>query len=150
MNAKIPPPLIGLACAALMWWLDRALPGASVVPASLRGIGNAAIVIGVSIDVVALVSFLRARTTVNPLTPDAASTLVVKGPFRFSRNPMYLGLLCVLSGWAWRLGSASPLLCLPGFIAAVQTWQIVPEEQALRKKFGPAYDAYCQRVRRWI
>jgi protein-S-isoprenylcysteine O-methyltransferase Ste14 len=105
---------------------------------------------GASLDLAGLFHFLRARTTTNPLKPSNASALVTGGIYRFTRNPMYLGLATLLLAWAIYLANlaalAGPLL----FILYMNRFQIAPEERALAAGFGAEYDAYRARVRRWI
>lgn len=86
----------------------------------------------------------------NPLNPAAATTLVESGIYRYSRNPMYLGLLFVLLGWAAFLGNAFAVLILPGFVWYMNYFQIIPEEKALLERFGSAFSAYSKKVRRWL
>lgn len=93
----------------------------------------------------AFVRFRQAQTTVNPMEPEKATSLVTDGVFRISRNPMYLGLLLLLTGWALWLGTASPWFVPPLFVIAISVAQIVPEEL-----FGERYRAYRQSVARWI
>jgi len=107
-------------------------------------------VAGVAVAALAIRQFGRVATTVNPLQPDPATTLVDSGIFAITRNPMYLGLLLVLSGWAVWLQSVTAVVVLAGFVLCINTLQIKPEEQALQKIFGAAYAEYCSRVRRWI
>jgi len=90
----------------------------------------------------------RAGTTPNPTRPTTA--LVIRGPFHFTRNPMYLGWLPIGLGWAVYLQNPVPLLLVPLFMGYITVFQIRPEERALETKFGPAYDAYRRRVRRWL
>src|ERR1019366_8041563 len=94
--------------------------------------------------------FIRARTTVNPIQPNRASRLVVSGAYCMSRNPMYLGMVLSLSGWAGLLGSPIGLLAVWLFARVLVIVQIGPEEIALRDRFGESYVEYCQRVNRWI
>ena len=101
-------------------------------------------------DLSSLFQFLRYRTTPNPIHPERVSALVTEGAYRYSRNPMYLGLLILLCGWAVYLGSISPLLLLPLFIFTINNMQIRCEEKLLEEKFSMAYRDYKQRVRRWI
>jgi protein-S-isoprenylcysteine O-methyltransferase Ste14 len=119
------------------------LPGA-------RGIAVGLFVVGVMISVLGVVSFRRAKTTVNPLQPAKASTLVATGIYRLSRNPMYLGFLVCLLGWAVLLSHPTAFLLLPLFVLGMNRWQIVPEEQALALRFGPEFAAYQARTRRWL
>ena len=99
---------------------------------------------------IAIGQFIKAKTTINPMKPDATEKLVIKGLYRISRNPMYLGVLLLLLAWAAYLHNvlslAPPLL----FVLTMTLFQIKPEEKALHQKFGADYEAYCRRVRRWI
>ncbi len=97
-----------------------------------------------------MVSFSRAKTTMNPIKPAAAAALVTSGPFRFTRNPMYLSLFLYLLGWATYLSFVPALLFLPGFVLYMNHFQIKPEERVLSSLFGPEYAAYKERVRRWL
>lgn len=80
----------------------------------------------------------------------AAATLVVLGIYRFSRNPMYIGVLFALTGWAVFLSHALAFLFLPGVVAYLNRFQIAPEERVLLAKLGQAYATYMQSVRRWL
>ena len=154
LEHRIPPPVIDLACIALMGWLAYAFPGAQlwskgVYPFGLgAGIGLA--LAGGLIALAGLREFRRARTTVNPLAPQRASALVQTGVFGLTRNPMYLGMLMVLIGWAAYLGNAVSVLVLPLFVVLLNTLQIKPEERILRERFGEHYSRYAARVRRWV
>lgn len=106
--------------------------------------------IGFSLDLAAVLLFHRADTTVSPTNPGSSSALVMGGVFRFSRNPMYLGLVLQLIGWGLWLGSLSPFLVPPLFALAITTLQIIPEEQALTEKFGDDYLRYRTSTRRWL
>lgn len=81
---------------------------------------------------------------------DAASSLVTNGVYRFTRNPMYVGLLLALSGWAAFLSSPSALVYLVAFVLYMNRFQIEPEERVLASRFGADYAAYRTRVRRWL
>jgi len=133
-----------------MWFIahsEFAYPTA--IPFALAvAIGLAAV--GILIAVTATRQFSAAETTINPLQPDAATSLVDSGIFARTRNPMYVGLFLILSGWATWLQSATNVLVLLAFVLYITYLQIKPEEAALRKVFGDAYVDYCKRVRRWI
>ena len=94
--------------------------------------------------------FRRAKTTVNPLHPERASSVVTSGIYRYTRNPMYVGILLVLLGCFVAFGALSGLVGLPIFIAYMNRFQIRPEERALQAKFGREYNEYQARVRRWV
>ena len=146
LELKIPPPLVAL-CIALAMWLTSRIVRPIDVPHLLRiGAALAFLVVGIGFDVAGLVSFMRARTTVNPLRPAATSALVVSGVYRLTRNPMYLGLLLVLVAWA----NGVAYLLAPLFVLYIGRFQIVPEERMLADKFGTDFAAYRARVRRWL
>ena len=84
------------------------------------------------------------------MAPQKASALVTSGVYRITRNPMYLGMLLVLAGWAVWLGNAAALIGLPLFVGVLNLLQIAPEERVLRGRFGDAFTRYAARVRRWI
>ncbi len=95
-------------------------------------------------------AFIKSKTTVNPMRPEDSSALVVKGIYRISRNPMYLGFVVILLAWGVFLGSALAFLMLPIFVWYIRTFQILPEEKALEDNFGENYKVYKSKVRRWI
>ena len=105
---------------------------------------------GAAIAIAGVIQFARARTTVNPLQPDAASSLVSGGVYRWTRNPMYLGMALVLLGWATYLSSIAALAVLPLFIVYITRFQIAPEERALEARFGAEFARYRKAVRRWL
>jgi protein-S-isoprenylcysteine O-methyltransferase Ste14 len=94
-----------------------------------------------------LLLFHRLETTTTP--GEAPNNLVTTGPYRFTRNPMYLGLVLAYLGEQGLLVLAWPLLFLLLTIGYVN-WFVIPLEEASLRAFGPAYDAYRARVRRWI
>lgn len=93
---------------------------------------------------------MRRHTTINPLSPRKSTALVTGGVYRFTRNPMYLGMACLLTAWAvWLaalLAFAGPVL----FVLYITRFQIRPEERVLTELFGLPYTDYTQRVRRWL
>ena len=104
--------------------------------------------VGLTLDLASLLRFLRARTNALPFRP--ASAFVVRWPYVWTRNPMYLGLALVLAGLAVWVGNATCVLPVAAFVAYIARFQIAPEERALRARFGESYDAYCRRVGRWL
>lgn len=150
LEAKVPPPAVALATAVIMWAISRLAPDLAI-PTGIRWALSLAIVVaGVAFGVAGVLSFRRARTTTNPTRPDAASALVSTGIYRITRNPMYLGLLLVLVGWAVFLSSAWTLLGAAGFVLYMSRFQIAPEERALLRLFGSEYASYQASVRRWL
>lgn len=150
LRLRVPPPLWGLLCAGLMWLADRLAPLASVIPAPVNRAGWVLVALGAVIAVTAMMQFRAARTTVNPLAPAKASSLVQSGIFGYSRNPMYLGMALVLCGWAVILGSASSWLGVLLFVFLLTRLQIEPEEAVLSTLFGTEFSDYCARVGRWF
>jgi len=136
--------------AALMWGIAAVLPSLRVDVPRAGLIAAIFAALGILIAGAGLVAFHRARTTANPMRPEAATSLVTTGIYRWTRNPMYLGWLPVLAGWAVYLQHAGALLMVPLFMLYLTRFQIIPEERALAAKFGGQFDAYRQRVRRWL
>lgn len=150
LELKVPPVALVLLLGAIMWGAARlvpdggfTLPGASFVAAAVTLLGAVLAVAGV-------VSFRRARTTVNPMHPETASRLVVAGVHRRTRNPMYVGMLLALLGWGLFLCNALALVVALAFVPLMNRLQIVPEERALAARFGSAFDEYRRGVRRWL
>lgn len=150
MKNKIPPPVILLLAGIAAWFIAHSEYGYPVdIPFALL-VAIALAVGGLLVAARAIRQFGKAETTVNPLQPKEASSLVDDGIFGRTRNPMYLGLLLVLLGWSMWLQSAGNVLVLLAFVLYITELQIKPEEEALRKVFGQTYIDYCARVRRWI
>jgi protein-S-isoprenylcysteine O-methyltransferase Ste14 len=150
LELKIPPPVIVAAVATGMWAAAQALPPLGI-PAALRIATAAAIAVaGVILSAWGIAAFRRARTTINPHRPGEATALVCTGPYRFTRNPMYAGMLLVLVAWAVFLASLPASLGPLVFILYINRFQIESEERALRWLFGGEYVAYKARVRRWL
>ena len=150
MKLRIPPLALVLIVAALMWLASSASPALDYpFPARLPvAIGLA--LLGAAVCLSGVLSFRRAGTTVNPMKPGSASSLVVAGIYKFTRNPMYLGLLVALLGWAVFLANALAWAAIPLFVLYMNRFQIVPEERALASLFGQEYLVYNARVPRWI
>jgi protein-S-isoprenylcysteine O-methyltransferase Ste14 len=147
---KLPPVALVVIVAALMWIASSAtptfdffLPAKSLLSVSLAMIGAVTCLSGV-------VSFRRAKTTVNPMKPNSTSSLIVSGIYKYTRNPMYLGFVLVLLGWAAFLSNLAALALLPAFVVYINRFQIVPEEHVLASLFPHEYPAYRAKVRRWV
>jgi protein-S-isoprenylcysteine O-methyltransferase Ste14 len=145
---RLVPPVYWLAALGVMALLHRYAPGPRWLTPPWNLAGLIFVLAGLFVGAWSLALFVRRRTSFEPLMrPDY---LVVEGPYRFSRNPMYLGLALTLLGAALLLGTVTPLLGVPLFMAAVDVLFIRPEERLLAENEGSAYDAYRQRVRRWL
>ena len=145
---RLPPLLLVLLLVIVMLVLDRALSLFRIHHPALVYLGASLMVLGVSIVLASAGLFRLRKTTLNPFGEPA--TVVQDGFYRFSRNPMYLGMLLVLAGIAIWLGNFLALFFAPVFAAIMSRYYIVREEQILDARFGEAYRAYRQRVRRWI
>lgn len=108
------------------------------------------IVLGAFMVFIGGVAFRNVRTTVDPRYPHNSSTLVIVGIYKYTRNPMYVGMLLSLLGIAVYFGSLSGVFMLPFFIWSMNELQIKWEEKALLNKFGEAYQEYMNNVRRWL
>jgi len=150
LELKIPPVALILLVAALMWLASWAMPTFRFEFPSSNVFALSAAIFGAIISGLGIVSFRQARTTVNPMKPDTTSSLVVSGIYRWTRNPMYLGFLLVLLGWALFLSNALAFVLLPAVIFYMDRFQIEPEERALHSLFGQQFVIYTSRVRRWL
>ena len=150
MKTKIPPPIVATLFALIMWGLDRLVPMDMLSAGTTAVIVPVLILVGLGIMTLAMQRFRKAGTTVNPLDPSRASSLVSSGIFGRSRNPMYLGMLILLTAWAIWLGNAANVITLYLFFSFMTRFQIKPEEEALIKLFGEEYEAWCEKVSRWI
>lgn len=150
LELKIPPVIVWLAFAGAMFGIARCIPALSFALPGSTAIALALVALGVALTVAGIAAFRRERTTVNPLDPSASSSVVSSGVYRFTRNPMYLGFLLTLAGWAAYLANAGAVLFLPAFVAYMTQFQIKPEERALQAKFGERFARYVSRTRRWL
>jgi len=147
-DVRIPPPLIYVAGFVLGLALERFLPVLVLPKIPSRVAAVLCIASGVPIAVWSVGLFHRVRISFVPIKP--TTTLVIYGPYRFTRNPMYLGLVCVYLGIALWFGIFWALILLPAVMALIQRYVIIREEQYLERKFGGEYLKYKADVRRWI
>lgn len=141
------PPLIPLACFLLGIALDRVVPLGAHFP-DLRVAGAAIFGLGIAGFAWMIVTMKRARTPIH--NGKTTTTLVETGPFRWSRNPMYLFGTVWYAGLALVLGEPGPLMFLPVSLLVTHFGVVLREEQYLERTFGTAYDQYRTRVRRWL
>ena len=148
---RVPaPPLLFAAplsaTLALQKWLPLPLP-LPVRPVT-KTVGAVLTIAGLALSASGAAIFRRNRTTVVPHHP--VSTLVTKGPYRISRNPMYTGLAAAYVGAALLVGTWWPLIIAPLPVLATHRWVIGPEEEYLKRRFGAEYERYQSQVRRWL
>jgi len=150
LELKIPPPAVALLVALAMWGISLATSRIEVSAVPRIAAAILLSVVGFGIAIAGVLAIRRARTTTNPLKPEAATSLVTSGIYHFTRNPMYLGLCFVLLAWAVFLSSAWAFLGPVAFALYIGRFQIAPEEKVLSKLFGPAFAEYQSKVRRWL
>lgn len=149
LELKLPPLAVFVLAGLGMWFLRRVeaasfeLPGARIAAAVL-------FVAGIFVAVRGVLAFRFHETTVHPVKVGEATTVVSSDIYRFTRNPMYLGLTLALAAIGLALGNGVSLAVVPAFMAYLTQFQIKPEERALREKFGEAYAGYCTTTRRWL
>lgn len=148
---RILPPLVygaGLIAGYAIWWFWPV----PVVPVlwvtAVRIVGGIAVLAGFALALAGIFAFGRAGTSPHP--HHAASALALDGPYRYTRNPMYLGMALVQGGLALLGNALWPLLTLIPVILVIRTQVIDREERYLGAKFGAAYRDYTARVRRWL
>lgn len=151
MTLRIPPVLI-LACFGVLAWLSSILIPSFGLDLGVTGkvVGTVCLVSGTAVLIMALSSFKRASTTVDPINPENAAVLVTTGIYQFTRNPMYLAFALQLTGLAIYSNNILALMMPAFFVFTLNKLQILPEEQVLRQKFGDQYERYCRRTGRWL
>lgn len=150
-GTRFPPTWLFILGLVIAWWFHQDLPFA--IDADTSGAwrlaaGLVAVGFGAGLFWWGLATFARARTGI--LLQRPASRLVDFGPYRWSRNPQYVGFVAIYVGLALLMNSIWPLLLLPGVVIALEIIVIAREERYLRTVFGPAYEEYCRRVNRWL
>lgn len=150
LELKIPPVVLVILFAVAMWLLAQWVPPL-MLPLSWRLLFAGTFAIsGIAIALAGVLAFRRANTTVDPRVPQQSSSLVIRGIYRCSRNPMYVGFLLLLTALGCYLMTAAAFALLPLFVWYMNRFQIAPEERHLLQKFGADYQAYCEKVRRWL
>lgn len=147
---KVPPPIIALVCVLLMWLLSLFTMNIGLSAPIRISLLLVILLAALAFIFSGIVSFRRADTTIDPMKPETASSLVSTGIYRVSRNPMYVGLAMLLVAWLIYLSSPLSIIGVIAFIFYINEFQIKPEERALEKKFGLEFTEYKLRVRRWI
>ena len=150
LELKIPPVVVLLVLAIMMWFSAKNFPFLTLNFDFNVVIAAVMAVFGCGMVVAGSHSFYRAGTTVNPMKPEATTLLVTEGVYRFSRNPIYLGLAMILSSWGIYLSDLLSLIFVCFFIMYMNHFQIQPEERMLQKLFGAYFERYKHQVRRWL
>jgi protein-S-isoprenylcysteine O-methyltransferase Ste14 len=150
LDLKVPPDFVWLTVAGAMWLASVVTPGLDFAMPVRIGLAAVLAVPGIGIVVAGRVILDRSHTTWHPTEPSRTTQLVTSGVYAFSRNPIYLGMLLVLVGWAALLASPFAVLVSAAFVVYMDRFQIGPEERALAALLGREYDDYVRRVRRWL
>ncbi len=146
IELKIPPLLLTIIFVFFSW-ISTGFDISNILRISLATL---LFVAGIFVLLAGVIRFRSSETTVNPIHPENATHLVESGVFSFTRNPMYLGCFLLLIAWSIFLNSLVAVTLNFLFPVYLTLFQIKPEERALRKMFGEAYDEYCKKVPRWI
>jgi protein-S-isoprenylcysteine O-methyltransferase Ste14 len=150
LELKIPPDVVWIAVAALMWLAARVTP-AVAIPNRLRvWIAVVLIVAGTVLIVASRMALDSAGTTWHPTEPQRSTRLLTTGVYRFSRNPTYVGMTIVLLSWAVLMASPVAGVLAAVFVVYVDRFQIRPEERILAGLFGQDFSDYALMVRRWV
>jgi len=151
MHLKIPPAIIAIMALITMVIIAKSLPQFSFLLPNKLLIAIVVAITGISIAAAGVVAFRKLQTTVNPTKPGTASTLAVDGIYKWSRNPMYLGILLFLIACGIYAANLIALVVMPFvFLVYMTVYQIKPEEDALTLIFGEDFVQYKARVRRWL
>jgi protein-S-isoprenylcysteine O-methyltransferase Ste14 len=147
-HKKVLPPTYLLIALLAMVAVHMILPVVRLIPGPWVLLGLLPLALGIVVDIQADALFHQLGISVRP--GDESTTLATSGPFRWSRNPMYLGFVLILAGIAILLGSLTPLIVIPVFMTLIDRIFIRVEEQRLAGKFGAAWSEYEEKTRRWI
>ena len=148
IKTKIPPPLVALTFGFLINYTKNIFPKIEIKNKII--FGSSMIISGLIIIISAIILFKKHQTTLTPLNPFNATKLMTDGIYKFSRNPMYLGLLLVLVGISTILNPIGGFFLIPLFVLYLNFFQIIPEENAMADLFKDEFFDYKKNVRRWI
>lgn len=145
MELKLPPPLLFILSAILIYFLPQA--EVYFIP---KAFGYLFLLLSAIVGLMSVYAFFKEKTAFTPRDPTQTNKLVVQGIYRVSRNPMYLSLVLALIAWGIWLNSYFAILVIAGFMWYVDRFQIIPEELVLVQKFGKDFTDYQTKVRKWL
>lgn len=148
MNNKIPPPIVTLSFGLMIYFSRNVFPDINNIIFYILSLFF--IILGPFILISAVRSFKAEQTTINPININNASSLVISGVFKYSRNPMYLGMVFILLALSFRFNLVGGILFTSIFIMYITKFQIIPEEAAMKSIFGEDFNKYKNKTRRWI
>ena len=148
MKNKIPPPVVTLICALLIYLSKPLFPELTFNYSNQLCLFF--LISGSSIILISFQTFKKEKTTINPIKIEKASSLVTSGIFKYSRNPMYLGMVLILISIAIKFNFYGGILVIGIFVYFITIFQILPEEKAMQKLFGEDFIKYKIKTRRWF
>ena len=148
METKIPPPIVTLAFGLSIYFSREMFPAVKTEYSFYLGVSL--LLLGFFVLISAVRLFNKDKTTVNPLSPEQATKLVTDGIFKYSRNPMYLGMAFVLGSIAVFFNLIGGIFLIALFCVYITKFQIIPEERAMMNLFAQDFDEYKKVTRRWI
>ena len=151
MHLRIPPPIVALIGILLIFFSKDYILILYLHPHLQNTLSLIFLIIGFVIIFSATKEFKKSDTTVNPMKPETSTSLVTSGIFKYTRNPMYLGLTSILLASCFYFSSLLGIIVyVPLFILYITVFQIIPEEETMKDLFNDEYLDYCSKVRRWI
>ena len=151
MHLRIPPPIVALIGILLIFLSKDYILIFYLHPHLQNTLSILFLIIGFLIILSATKEFKKSNTTVNPMKPETSTSLVTSGIFKYTRNPMYLGLSSILLASCFYFSSLLGIIVyVPFFILYITVFQIIPEEEVMKSLFNDEYLDYCSKVRRWI
>ena len=151
MHLKIPPPIVALIGILLIFLSKDYTLILYLHPHLQNTLSLLFLIIGFVIIFLATKEFKKSETTVNPMKPETSTKLVTSGIFKYTRNPMYLGLASILLASCFYFSSLLGIIIyVPLFIFYITVFQIIPEEESMKSLFNDEYSDYCSKVRRWF
>lgn len=153
LELKCPPPMVMLMSATIAMITSQ--KSVEFIQQKITTVDDfiwplVFFIAGIVVAIAGVREFNHHQTTVNPMQPEGTSRLVTSGIYQFTRNPMYLGMLMVLLGWADLLDSFLAYSGALIFFLYISAFQIKPEEDVMKDKFGEEFSQYCAQVRRWL
>ncbi|HHF2970663.1 TPA: isoprenylcysteine carboxylmethyltransferase family protein [Vibrio diabolicus] len=150
LELKVPPVAVFLLVILLMYGLTVLVPSLNISVPFVEVVVGGLTLLSSYMGIAGVYEFHKVKTTVNPVKPDTASSVVRTGVFSFSRNPMYMALLLLIIAIGLWWQHLSVVLCSVVFVSYMNRFQIKPEERILERLFGEEYVDYKNHVRRWI
>jgi len=149
LELKVHPPIVLFAGIGLVYLFSHCLPMLAM-PTMLSNLYHYIGIMGVLVSLAGLWEFRKAKTTIDPTKPERTSHLVSQGIYRFTRNPMYLGMQIIIIAAILKFANYLGFIALPCFIFYITQFQIKPEERIIEGIFGKKYVEYKRKVRRWL